>query len=443
MITAKNTTTSEPQVPVPDMKRLLAPMQAFRPLAAVLACTSLVWSANAADQPSHSSPEGASLTVYADRAYTAPGTVVENAAVRIENGKIVAIAPGVEPPGEDSLQAAAMTAGMIDLSAKMHGGSRSVEQLTEVQPQRRVATALDLFDPAWKLQLESGVTTVMSTPDDRNVIGGLTVVLKTGGEPNLEARLVKADACVRGAIGTAPSLFNSPARGTPTDFFARRPTTRMGVEWEWRKAFYDAEASQRIPEKAFPGCEILLEVLAGKLPLNIETWATQDIRTAVFLREEMQREGFGEIRLILDSAAEAWKEPDLLVRSGAAVVLPPFPESGRTGRANDSAFMAWDVAHQLTELGIKVALSAHGSRDAAQRLAVQGMWARRGGLSLDEALASVTTNPAEMVGVSDRVGSIAVGKDADIVLWSGTPFEATSAVVGVVLGGEVAKDPRP
>ena len=393
----------------------------------------------AAAAPTASESTAGAITVYAERAYTAPGKVVEKAAVRVEDGKIVSVVGGVDPPKSASLRAQALTAGMIDLSIQINGGSSSVEQVTEVQPHRRVTDSLNFYDPAWKLQLERGVTAALVAPDDRNVIGGLCAVVKTGGEPNLAARLVKQDACVRGAIGTGPSSGNSPARGRPRNFYARRPTTRMGVEWEWRKAFYDAEAAPRVPEKEFDGAQVLRDVLAGKHTLNIEAWATQDIRTAVFLKEELAGQGLGEIRLVLDSAAEAWKEPDLVVRSGAMVVLPPFAINGRT---TDSAFMAWDVARKLIDLGVPVALSAHGARAASSRLSIQAAWARRGGLTFDEALATVTTTPALIAGVQDRVGSVEVGKDADLVLWNGQPFELTSTVVGVVLDGELVKDPR-
>jgi imidazolonepropionase-like amidohydrolase len=76
------------------------------------------------------------------------------------------------------------------------------------------------------------------------------------------------------------------------------------------------------------------------------------------------------------------------------------------------------------------------------RLARQAGFAMRGGLPFEAALAAVTINPARMVGVDDRVGSLEVGKDADLVLWSGTPFEPSSQILGVLLNGELVVDPR-
>ena len=379
--------------------------------------------------------------VFADQVFTSDGPVIKNALVRVHDGKIVAIVPGGSAGSSDtSLRAESMTAGMIDLSARIDLGFASVEQRREVMPDSRVADAIDLFDEEWTREAKGGVTTVLANPQDDDVIGGLGIALKTAGNDTVLSRTVKADAVLRGAIGTQPSRRNHPAGGSPSDIYSRRPTTRMGVEWEWRKAMYDAAASREDKTRAYPGCDQVLLALDGKLPLCIQTWSTQDIRTAVFLKEEIEREKLGTPRLILDAAAESWKEPQLLVRSKAMVVLPPLPMQGRTG---EGAFMAWDTAKVLHDLGIPIALSAHGAGAAETNLGRQAGMAMRGGLPFDAALAAVTIEPARMIGIDSKVGSITVGKDADLVLWSGVPFEFTSRVVGVLIDGQLVLDPRP
>ena len=382
--------------------------------------------------------EDGDLVVFAERVYTAPGQVIENGLVSISGGKVDAVTPGASP-GEDSLRVAAVTAGMIDASARITPGMFAVEQGREVEADRRVADSLDPFHSRWLGLAKSGVTTAFVAPESYDVVGGLGLVLKTAGGTSVGDRTVKADAALCGAIGTRPSSFNSPAGGPPQDHFARRPTTRMGVEWEWRKALFDADAASRDPERAFRGSDELQRALAGDLPLFIEAWATQDIRTAVFLVEEAKREGMGDPHLIVDGGAEAWKEPDLLARVGAAVVLAPFPENGRSGP--DRAFYSWQVARELRDRGLMVALSSHGSANLDDRLDMQAAKAMRGGLTFDEALAAVTLHPAQILGVEDRVGSLAPGMDGDLVLWSGQPFEPTSSVIGVALGGRLILDP--
>ena len=383
-------------------------------------------------------PAAADLSVFADVVYTGDSKF-ENAMVLLSGGKITAITPGAfsseDGPGDDDLYVAAITAGMIDLSARIDSGTASVEESNEITPSFRVAGTLDPFSRDWERQLRHGVTTVVASPHDNNCIGGLSIALKTGGEPSIEARTVKADVALRGSFGTQPSSKNHPAFGRPTDFYSRRPTTRMGVEWEWRKAMYDALQA----DEEYPGLAELRKALDGELPIFAQAWATQDIRTAVFLKEEMAREGKPGMRLIIDAGAEAWREPDFLVRTKSAVVLPPYSPSGRT---TDGAFYASDCAMKLHAAGVPIALSSHNSRSAGGHLHDQAAYARRGGLSFDAALTAVTSGPASMIGIDDRVGSVEVGKDADLALWNGTPFELTSRVVGVVLDGELVVDPR-
>jgi imidazolonepropionase-like amidohydrolase len=378
-------------------------------------------------------------TVQAEQIYTGTGRSISGGTVTVGNGKISAIGSASDDVMPNTvLKAFAVTPGLIDASARISERT-SVEQSREVTAELRVADTLDLHAIEWDRQLRSGVTTVLAAPPDFNVIGGLAVVIKTGGEPTIAARTLKPDAVLRGAMGSQPSQSNHPAFGRPTDFFSRRPTTRMGVEWEWRKAFYDAAASRKDPARAFPGSESLVSVLDGELPLSIQAWTTQDIRTAVFLKEEVEREGFGKPRLFLDAAAEAWKEPQLLVRSHTPVVLPPFPTAGRTG---EGSFMAWDVAKVLQDQGVLIALSSHGAPGIEGRLGMQAGYAMQGGLPFDAALAAVTINPARILGVEKRVGSLEVGKDADLVLWSGPPFEPSSRVIAVLLDGELKFDAR-
>lgn len=399
-------------------------------MSTILACAALAAVTVAQD----SGDTRNSWTVSADVVYTAAGEPIEGGLVTVSDGKIRSVSKG----DGGQLECYAVTPGLIDLSARIERDWNSVEQSNEVTPQMRVADALDWFDESWKREARGGITTVMVNFNDRNVVGGMSVVVKTAGE-SAKSRTVKADAVLYGAIGSAPSSNNHPAFGRPDDFYSRRPTTRMGVEWEWRKALYDAAAAKKDKTRAVAGTSELQKALAGEFPLMIQAWTTQDIRTAVFLKEEMEREGFGSPRLVVDAAAEAWREPDLLVRSKTAVVLPPFTSLGRTG---DNSFFAWDTAALLHARGIVVALSGHGSREPSQGLAYQPGYAMRGGMTFDAALAAVTIQPARIVGIDARTGSLEAGKDADLVLWSGKPFEPTSAVIGVLVDGRLVLDPR-
>lgn len=376
-------------------------------------------------------------TIFAERLHTGDG-VRENQTITVRDGRISAIAPGTLP-GEGGLRAASVTAGLIDLSVRVLDGWSGVEHRDELSPGMSAVDAVDLFDERWKAVARSGVTAALVNPPDFNVIGGRGLVVKTAGGEFGAARELSVNAVLRGAIGSQPSLRNHPAFGRPEDLFSRRPTTRMGVEWEQRRAFYEAAAKRGTPQAQEPGTAVMLATLAGELPYFVQAWTTQDIRTTVYLKEELEREKLGTPRFVIDAAAEAWREPDLLVRSGVAVVLPPFPPQGRTG---DGAFMTITCAKELVDLGVPLALSAHGDTSAARSLARQAGWAMRGGLTLEQALAAVTTTPASLLGLEDQLGRVAVGRAADLVLWSGQPFEASAAVIGVLVDGELVLDPR-
>jgi len=378
-------------------------------------------------------------TIRASVVYPVSGAPIENGVVRVDGKKIAAVGKG--GGGGETLECAAVTPGLVDLSVDIDTGQLSVEQSTETAVRTSVGDALDLFSYEWRRDLESGVTTALAVPADYDVIGGFGVVLKTGGAHTLAARQVRPEAVLRGSIGTQPSSGNNAPRfGAPQNFYYRRPTTRMAVEWVFRKAFYDAIQGEGAedPERAADQ-QVLRRVLSGELPLSIQAKATQDVRTAIYLKEE-----FGIPRVILDFAIEAWREPELLKRSGVAVVLPPFPPDGRydDGFVNDSYFLPLDAAEQLHELGVPFALSGHSARTVGARLGDQAGLAQRGGLPFEAALEAVTLVPARLVGVDKRVGSLEVGKDADLVLWSGKPFEPTSRVIGVLLDGELVLDPR-
>jgi len=382
--------------------------------------------------------------ISADMLYTAAGDPIEGGVVVVADGKISLVGKG--GGAGERLEVAAITPGMIDLDPGLSTGALSVEQGTETALEYSVADGLDLFSYEWGRQLRDGVTTVMASPMDLDVIGGMCLVLKTAGEPTLEARQLNAEPGLRASLGTLPSRGNGAPSGAPRNMYIRRPTTRMGVEWIFRKAFYKAINTKRfdlgVSAREAERNAVVLRTMEGGdgLPIFMQAAGTQDVHTAIFLKQE-----FGIQTLNLMNAAEAVLELDLVAASGVGVVLPACPKEGRIPdpAVNDSFFMALESAAKLQARGVTIALSGGGSKGLQGRLSQQPGLAMRGGLSAAAALAAVTINPARMAGVDDRVGSIEVGKDADLVLWSGTPFEPTSAVIGVLINGELLLDPRP
>ncbi len=388
----------------------------------------LITSSWAQDKPAKPS---ADASIFAEVLHTSTGQTLKNVHITVKNGRIDTITAGTKAP-EGATTGAVLTAGMIDLSPRITIAGSAVEQTNEVESRLSVAGALDLFSPKWKRLAKTGVTTVMVSPPDRNVVGGLCAILKTQGSTDMVQRQLNGQSFLRGAMGDAPSSGNRPAFGSPDSVYNRRPTTRMGVEWEWRKAFYDAAAAGEFPELEFPGADVFRAVLSGNVNLFVQAFTVIDIRTAVFLKEEMRDQGFGEMNLWIDGGSEAWKDSQLLKRSGSGVVLAPFPADGRS---NERSFMAWRVPRDLAESGIPFTLSAHGNTTPGTTLGDQAGRAMNGGLKFQQALNAVTIEPARALGMEDRIGTIAVGKHADLVLWSGAPFELTSRILAVWVDG--------
>lgn len=374
-----------------------------------------------------------SWIVTADEIHTASGRVIEGGFVRIGDGKITAVGRG-KIAGD--FHVAAITPGLIECSSGLSVGQRSVEQDSESTPHISVEEGLDLFSTRWERELRRGVTTACVSPDDRNVLGGLPVVVKTGGgEPTMDDRVLRARIGLRACIGSSPSSGNSPVFGRAFGMFNRRPTTRMGVEWVFRRTFYDALRAQQDETFTFEGVETVQHVLDGELPLFVQAAPRQDLITALNLKSE-----FSIPNVVIDAAAEVIPETDAVVASGASLIFAPLEFDGAA--VVEGASLPWNAPAHMAENGVTFALSARSTGNLDYSLAMQPAHAIRGGLDPAKALEAVTIVPARLLGVDDHVGSIEQGKHADLVFWSGTPFEYTSSVTGVMVSGELAVDPR-
>jgi imidazolonepropionase-like amidohydrolase len=318
------------------------------------------------------------------------------------------------------------------------------EQASEVVPYIRVLDAMDLRSPDWERLLRGGVTTVYASPDASAVIGARGAVLHTGGAAH--ERVLCPAAAVKAVIGSDPSIFGTYNRrpyGSSVDMYARRPNSRMGVTWVFRKAFYDADRRGRGVEAygadtASPEASaVLREVRAGKIPLRIQARIQQDILTALRLAKEF------DLRFTLEEATEAYRCLDELQQASVPVVFGPIYErpDGIRLRSGEGQRSRYYTFRALLERGIKTALSAQEFREE-DGLARQAMYAVRFGVGFDDALRAVTQTPARFLGLDDQLGTVEVGKRADLVLWSGRPFAATSAAVVVLIDGRVVVDRR-
>lgn len=320
----------------------------------------------------------------------------------------------------------------------------STEAISEVVPHTRVLDALNLRSEDFDRLLLSGVTTVLAMPDSSAVIGPQPALVHTAGP--LASRVLDRSAGVKAVIGSDPysiGLGNSPPFGGRPTARTRRPTTRMGVAWVFRKAMYDSaryeEGLEITGSDAAPpaALEALEAVRSGEQRLFVQARSQNDIEAAEHLTDE-----FGLEHVLLE-ATEAHHSLEALAEAGRSIVYGPVyvDASGLRARASDASGARLGTLRALFDAGLEPALSAQDLRDEAG-LDRQAMSAIKSGLSDAEALRAVTVNPARILGMEDEMGTVETGKRADLVVWSGEPFAATSKAMVVTIDGRVALDLR-
>ncbi len=315
------------------------------------------------------------------------------------------------------------------------------EQSSEVVPHRLVLDSVNLLARDFQRLMRGGVTTIYVSPDSSSVIGSRGAIVKTAGP--LEQRIVRRADAVKASVGSDPYIRGRsndlpPSYGPPPSFHTRRPTTRMGVDWVFRKAFYDAQRARTglplhgadmPPDAALP---VLQDVLDGRVPLRIQARMQHDIFTALRLADEFK------LTFTLEEATEAYRCLPELRAAGVPVVFGPLYETprGHRARTDEVRRPRLNTPAQLADAGIEFALTAQELRDE-EGLVRQAMMAARNGLAPDAALRAITATPARLLGLAGQVGELSPGAAADLVVWSGAPLAATRRPVMVMIAGRV------
>ncbi len=370
---------------------------------------------------------------------------IENGMLVVAGGKILAIGGSdlAAPPGATVVdcKGKTITPGLIDASFRAGVGADPNEHSEEVTPHLRVLDSLDPEDRAFARARAAGVTAVHVMPGNRSVIGGIGCVVKTfGSEPR--AMLLKEDASLHITLGAEPSMGNRAIRGGSVDsIYYRRPTTRMGVVWEVRKTFFDAKQAMQMtagapPLPPDPGRAVIERVLKGQLTAVTTARSEQDLRTALRIADE-----FG-YRTVLDDAQDAHLVLDELVAAKTTVLLGAPSATTVLGTAGaDGAEPRSATVQKLAARGIPFVITT-GSNLASLDLVREAMFAVRNGLSPTQAIDAVTIEPAKLLGIADRTGSLAVGKDADFVVWSTDPLDPAATAESVHIDGISVLAPR-
>lgn len=365
------------------------------------------------------------------------GEPIPDGTVVITDGRITAVgAKARVPKGMPVVDAAGkwVLPGFIDAHAHLgvweEGEGWAGEDVNEVtDPVGARLRALDGINPAdlaFADALAGGVTACVIKPGSGNPIGGQTVAIKTWGRV-VDEMVIKSPASVKSALGENPKRIYGAKD--------KLPSTRLGVAAVIRDALTkaqdyqakrDAAARKKEPFDRDPALEVLARVLTGELPWCQHTHRADDIATAIRLADE-----FG-YRLVINHATEGYLLADLIAeRNIPCIVGPMFATRSKVEVRNRSLANPG----MLANAGVTVALTTDHPVVAIDFLVHQATFAVREGMRREDALASITINPARILGFDDRVGSLAKGKDGDVVIWSGDPLDVLQRAERVFISG--------
>lgn len=363
--------------------------------------------------------------------YPVAGPKLVNATVLIRDGKIVAVGTGVTaPPDATRIDATGkwVTPGLID-----GAGQLGLVEIGAVAGTREgslrgdtIAAAFNVaegLNPASMLipvtRIE-GVTTALATPLG-NLVAGQAVVIDLAGN-TIEEMLVKSPV---GIVADLSESGKTEAGGTRAGVADRlRRAFRDALLYERRRADFNRAQMPPLAESA-PDLEALLPLLRGQEALIASANRRSDIETALRLAREFK------LKLVLAGAQEAWQIAGELARADVPVLVEPLDNIP----SYDALGVRYENAGLLAKAGVKIALmetDTHNSRNLRQEAGNAVAY----GMSWEQALRAVTLSPAEIFGVADRYGSLEAGKVANVVVWSGDPFEFTTGVEHVLIRGK-------
>lgn len=372
---------------------------------------------------------------------TMAGEDLPGGQIIIEDRKIKAVGIDLELPADaEVIDASGMlvTPGFVDAHCHIgmweegigfegEDGNEDVEPIT---PQLRAIDAINPLDQGFIDAIEGGVTSAVTGPGSANVIGGTFLAIKTYGR-RVDDMVIKDPVAMKIAFGENPKrVYNEQHKS---------PVTRMAIAALLRETLYEAkqykedlEASVEDPDKK-PDfdlkLEALLPVMKKEIPLKAHAHRTDDIFTALRIAKEF------DLDITLDHCTEGHLIPDELKEAGKACLIGPTFGSRTKYELKNKSFETPKILH---DAGIKIAIITDSNVIPIQHINMCAGMAVKAGLPEEEAWKAITIYPAEITGISDRVGSIEIGKDADIAIFKGNPLlDIDYETVMTIIDGKV------
>ncbi len=369
---------------------------------------------------------------------TMAGAELANGCILLDDtGRIAAIGEELAPPaGAEIIDAKGrlVTPGVIE--AHCHTGIKGLPNVWQnidhnevsdpVTPQLRAIDGINPRDEALEIALQYGVTCACSGPGSANVVGGSFAVIKLYGD-RIDDMILKYPVAMKCAFGENPKSFHGQAQ-------KKAPLTRMQTAGLLRDLL--ARTKNYMEQKEAGKCpaydaklEAMLPVLKGEIPLKAHAHRADDILTSIRIAKE-----FG-VGLTLDHCTEGHLVAEHIAKEGyPAIVGPSLMVKSKLELQNKGT----QTAGILHKAGVKVCITTDAPVIALNLLPMCAGFAARAGLPYEQAWLAITKNPAEILGIADRVGTLEVGKDGDVVIWDDDPLTVVAAAAAVtVINGKV------
>ena len=388
------------------------------------------------------------LLIKNGKIYTMTGTIYEKGYILIENGKIVGIGEGepalesgdlnnkidkvIDAGGKYVLPGfidAHCHVGMWEDSTGIEGDDGN-EATDPVTPHLRATDGVYYMDKSFVEARENGVTTVVTGPGSANVIGGQFAALKTYGK-TLEDMILKEPVAVKVAFGENPKRVYGSQNKMPSTRMATAALLReyLRKAMEYKQALEDSKKEDNKEKVKFDAkLEPLVKVLNKEIPVKAHAHRADDILTAIRIAKEF------DINITIEHCTEGPFIKEILIKEGIPAIVGPFLTDRSKVELRNLSVKTPGI---LSKAGVKVAIMTDHPVIPVHNLWLCAAMAVREGMDEEEALKAITINAAEITGISDRVGSLEVGKDADIAIFNGHPFDIKSRNIITIINGEV------
>lgn len=378
----------------------------------------------------------AQIAVRGETVYTMSGQPIRDGVVLIRNGKIEQVGPASQvkiPSDFKVVSAKVVTPGLVDAHTvvglagylNQPHDQDQLERSAAVQPELRAIDAYNAQEKLVEYLRSFGVTTIHTGHAPGSLISGQTMIAKTRGN-TVEAAVMNPMAMIATTLGTAALGQAGRPPGSKSKAVAMlRAELIKASEYnsKWTSAPDDKKPTRDIK------LEVLARVIRGEIPLLVNVYRANDILSALRLAKEFN------IKIVLDGASEAYLVMDQIKAAGVPVIV----HATMARAAGEAENLSFETPSMLQKAGIQVAIqSGYESYVPKTRVILfEAALAASNGLSMNEALAAITINAAKILGIANRVGSLEAGKDADLALFDGDPFEYATHITGVIIDGQI------